>query len=107
MLCNKLTLANEYLQGCKEKLVTKAVKIGATGMALSGSTMAMVLTASADDGNTTPANSDLATGLANVSQLLTWVWNAITGNTFLFTIFCMSLASMAFGLMRTAKRSPR
>jgi hypothetical protein len=102
MLRDKLAFVSEHFKECKEKLTTKAVKIGATGMALSGSAMAMIVPASAD--TTTPTLSD---GLTNVTTLLNWVWDAITGNTFLFTIFCISLASMAFGLMRSAKRSPR
>lgn len=71
-------------------------------MAISGSIMTMSIQASAVEDDVS-----LTSGLANVKILLDWVWTAITGNTFLFTIFCMSLASMAFGLMRSAKRSPR
>jgi hypothetical protein len=98
-----LQLANEHLSECKVKLATTCTKLSATGMAISGSIMSMMLPASAAE----EGDASLTTGLANVKTLLDWVWTAITGNTFLFTIFCMSLASMAFGLMRSAKRSPR
>lgn len=95
-----LTRIHEVYDKTKEKVTTKCAKVGAVGMAVSGSVMAMTVPASADE-------VILTGGLANVKTLLDWAWTAITGNTFLFTIFCMSLASMSFGLMRSAKRSPR
>lgn len=98
----KFARVHEFYLRNKEKVTTKLAKAGATAMGLSGSIMAMTVSASAVEGDVS-----LTTGLANVKTLLDWVWSAITGNTFLFTIFCMSLASMAFGLMRSAKRSPR
>lgn len=98
----KFARVHEFYLRNKEKATTKLAKAGATAMGLSGSIMAMTVSASAVEGDVS-----LTTGLANVKTLLDWVWSAITGNTFLFTIFCMSLASMAFGLMRSAKRSPR
>lgn len=96
----KFTRIHEFYLKNKEKVATKCAKAGAIGMSLSGSVMAMMVPASADE-------VSLESGLANVKTLLDWAWTAITGNTFLFTIFCISLASMAFGLMRSAKRSPR
>lgn len=98
----KFTRIHEFYLRNKAKVTTKCAKVGATAMAVSGSLMAMQIPVSAEGESVT-----LDTGLASVGTCLSWVWTFITGNTYLFTIFCMGLASAAFVLMRTAKRSPR
>lgn len=96
-LRDRFATIGERFHGLKTKIANNSTKIGVVGATISGSTMAMIVPASAAE------ETSLTSGLANVTTLLQWAWTAIQGNTFLFTIFCMSLASMAFGLMHSAK----